>query len=127
MAISQLRSKRKASGGKYQRIRKQKLYELGSLPSLTKIGERRVSKKRVLGRNYKLSSLSLDVANIYDPKTKKYEKSKIITVVESPANRHFIRRNIMTRGTVIKTEKGNARITNRPGQEGQINAISTEK
>ena len=44
-------------------------------------------------------------------------------VVENPANRHYIRRNILTRGTIIKTEKGNARITSRPGQDGVVNAV----
>ena len=44
-------------------------------------------------------------------------------VVENPANRHFVRRNIMTKGTVIETEKGKARITSRPGQDGTINAV----
>jgi len=29
----------------------------------------------------------------------------------------------MTKGTIIKTDKGAARITNRPGQEGCINAV----
>ena len=53
----------------------------------------------------------------------KIEKLKITAVVENPANRHFVRRNIITKGTVIETEKGKARITSRPGQEGVINAI----
>jgi len=34
-----------------------------------------------------------------------------------------MRRNILTRGAVIKTEIGDARITNRPGQDGVVNAI----
>jgi len=29
----------------------------------------------------------------------------------------------MTRGAVIKTELGNARITSRPGQEKMVNAV----
>ncbi|MEK6848627.1 MAG: 30S ribosomal protein S8e, partial [Nanoarchaeota archaeon] len=40
-----------------------------------------------------------------------------------PANRHFIRRNIMTKGSVIDTELGKARITSRPGQDGVVNAV----
>ena len=64
----------------------------------------------------------MDVANILDAKTGKYVKAKIKTVVENPANRHFVRRNIMTRGCIIDTDKGKAKVTNRPGQEGSINA-----
>jgi len=56
-------------------------------------------------------------------KKKKYSKVKIVSVVETPSNRHFVRRNIMTKGSFIQTEKGKAVITNRPGQEGTINAV----
>ena len=53
----------------------------------------------------------------------KYSKLKIEQVLENPANRNFVRRSILTKGTIIKTSKGNARIVSRPGQEGVINAI----
>ena len=78
---------------------------------------------RGVGNNEKRALLSIDTANVYNPKEKKYEQLKIETILENPANRHFVRRNIMTKGTIIKTEKGKARITNRPGQEGVVNAI----
>ena len=48
---------------------------------------------------------------------------KIETVKDNKANLHYMRRNILTKGAVIKTELGDARITNRPGQDGVINAI----
>jgi len=38
-----------------------------------------------------------------------------------------VRRNIITKGAVIKTEKGPARVTSRPGQHGIINAILLER
>lgn len=74
------------------------------------------------GRNKRVI-LSANIANVYVPKEKKYKKAKIETVIDNPANRNYIRRNILTKGTIIKTELGNAKITNRPGQEAQINAI----
>ena len=43
--------------------------------------------------------------------------------VDSPANRHFIRRNIMTKGIIIETDKGKAKITSRPDQDGIVNAV----
>jgi small subunit ribosomal protein S8e len=46
-----------------------------------------------------------------------------MTIAENPSNRNFARRSIMTKGTVIETSAGKARITNRPGQEGAINAV----
>jgi small subunit ribosomal protein S8e len=124
MALSQLKSLRKLSGGRYkQQGRKKKAYELGRGPALTKIEKRRARSVRTMGNNQKVRVLSSDIANLYDSKAKKYEQVKIKAVSENPANRHFIRRNIMTKGTVIETEKGKARVTSRPGQDGTVNAV----
>ena len=55
-----------------------------------------------------------------------YKKVAIKGVVESPDNRNFARQNIITKGTVINTELGNAVVVNRPGREGNINAMLVE-
>lgn len=123
MSISHKRSRRKISGGRYKTKITKKLRGLGSLPRYTKIGERSIHVMRIEGGNKKVISLKNDVINVYDKKNKKYVKTKILSVVENPANRHFIRRNILTKGAVVKTELGNAKITSRPGQEGTINGI----
>lgn len=124
MAISQLKALTKPSGGTYkQKGRKEKQYELGREPTLTKLEKRRSKYLRTLGNNRKIRLLSTDTANLFDTKTKKYEQVKIKTITENPANRHFIRRNIMTKGSIIDTEKGKARITSRPGQDGVVNAV----
>jgi ribosomal protein S8E len=52
--------------------------------------------------------------------------SAIETVVENTASGHYVRRNIITKGAVIKTAAGNARVTSRPGQDGVINAVLIE-
>ena len=127
MAISQERSRRKSTGGRYRTWKKKKLHELGRLPAYTKLAKKKILNIRVRGNNKKLRILSEDTANVYNPKEKKYEQLKIITIAENPANRHFVRRNIMNKGAIIKTEKGNARITSRPGQCGMINAVLIEK
>lgn len=123
MAISQARSRRKITGGFYKNYRKKRLYELGNLPRLTKLGNKKLRKIKNKFNIFKNTLLQADEANVYNPETKKYVKTKIITIVDNPANRHFIRRNIITKGAIIKTELGNARITSRPGQHGIINAI----
>ncbi len=123
MAISQERPKRKRSGGRYQDYRKKKAFYLGSQPSHTKIGKEIKRMVKVLGGHKKIKILAIDKVNLYNPETKKHEIVSIKTVVDNPANRHFIRRNIMTQGTIVETEKGKARITSRPGQEGTLNAI----
>ena len=123
MGIIQGRPNRKASGGKYVSYRGKRKNERGNRPVLTKIGEKKSRTHRVRGGTEKYSLLSTQIANVYDPKTKKYSKAAIKTVVENPANRHYVRRNIITKGTVIDTEKGKAKVTNRPGQENTINAV----
>ena len=127
MAISQSRSKRKVTGSRYKDYRKKKLNELGSNPAFTKVGPKKKEVKRVLGGNYKNKAFSLDIANIYDPKTKKYTKLKIKSIKENAANRNFIRRNIMNKGSVIETEQGDAKVTSKPGQHGVVNAILISK
>ncbi|MBI2670821.1 30S ribosomal protein S8e [Candidatus Woesearchaeota archaeon] len=123
MAISQFRSKRKISGGRYKDFRKKSLKDLGRDPTLTKIGQTRKTEFRIKAGHHKRVLLNCNIANVYDPKEKKYKKAKIETVIDNPANRNYIRRNILTKGTIIKTEFGNAKITNRPGQEAHVNAI----
>lgn len=123
MAISKLRPKRKISGGRYIDYRKKKSRDLGRQPSFTKIGEVKSREIKTRSGNHKFSLLSVNIVNVYDKKTKKYVKAKIQTIVENTANRHFIRRNILTKGAVIETDKGKARVTNRPGQENSVNAV----
>ena len=123
MAIFQGRGKRSRGGSRYKKYRDYKKHELGRLPSLTGLGKKRVQKIGTLGGNRKVRLLSEELVNVIDPKTKKAKKVKIKTITESPANRHFVRRNIMTKGAIIETEAGKAKITSRPGQDGVVNAV----
>jgi len=123
MALSQARPRRKQTGARYKAYRKKRQYELGREPSFTKLGKKRIQIIRTMGSNRKLRMLSSDTANLFDPKSKSFKQAKIKTITDNPANRHFIRRNIMTKGSVIDTELGKARITSRPGQDGVINAV----
>ena len=121
MAIRQNRSRRKPSGGRYKDYRKSRAFDLGREPTYTKVGKKKTKVLKGRSRINKRILLSCDEANVFDGK--KYHKVKIQTILENPANRHFIRRNIITKGAVIQTELGKAKLTNRPGQEGSINAV----
>ena len=94
------------------------------MPTLTKLGPK-TSKViiRTRGNNSKVALLAVNYANVYNPSNKRYQKVKIETVVDNPANRNYIRRNIITKGAIVKTELGNAKVTSRPAQDGVINAI----
>jgi len=124
MVIIQSKSKRKPSGARYKsKIIKKRQHLIGRLPAMTKIGSKKIQHIRARSDTSKFRALKLEKANIFDPKTKSYSLETINTVVDSPADKNFIRRNIMTKGTIIKTSKGNAKITSRPGQNGVVNAV----
>lgn len=123
MVRSSARPNRKETGKKYIDSRKKKKFELAGISAFTKIGKRSVRQTRVIGGNKKVKTLAETSVNIFDPKTKKCSIAAIKNVLENPANRHFVRRNILTKGTVIETDKGKAKVTSRPGQEGVINAV----
>jgi small subunit ribosomal protein S8e len=113
----------KPSGGKRKTSRSKRRSEIGREATLTRINETQRKVMRIRGGDLKTVLLNANIANVYDPKSKKTIRSKIVTVKENPANPHYVQRNIMNRGTVVETEKGLAKITSRPGQDGVINAV----
>ncbi len=67
-------------------------------------------------------------ANISDPATGKTQKVEILRVTENLANVDYNRRGVITKGTIIETSLGKARVTSRPGRDGLVNALlMTEK
>lgn len=123
MVISHGRSNRTPSGSRYVALRKKKQYESGREPTLTKIGEAKKRSLRSMGGKMKFAVLETNIANVMDKKTKKCIQAKIITVKENPANPNYMRRNIITKGCIVKTDKGDVRVTSRPGQDGTVNGF----
>ncbi len=121
-----MRKGKKTSGGRYKKYRKSRLYERQGKPRLVRLGKEKKKALKTIGGNLKTVLLATDKVNIIDPKTKKSQTIQIKNVLETPANRFWARRNIITRGTVINTEKGKAKVTNRPGQEGSVQAVLME-
>ena len=117
------KSTRKFTSGRIIRARGKRRYELGGEEASTHLGPRNLKTQRSIGGNMKVRLLRDSTAIVMDPKTRTSRRVTIETVSGNPANIHFVRRNIMTKGAIIKTEIGQARITNSPGQEGGINAI----
>jgi len=124
MVIIQSKSKRKPSGARYKtKIIKKRQHLIGRMPAMTKVGKVKIQKIRARSNSRKLRSLNVEKVNVYDPKAKKFSVETIKSVVDSPSDKNFIRRNILTKGTIIATSKGNAKVTNRPGQEGIVSAV----
>ena len=125
MAIYQGNDLRKITGGLKRRHRDKRKFELGSPPTETKLSTEKheIKKERVMGGNYKIRVTYAMYANVLDPETKKSQKAKILSVLETPANREYARRGIIVKGTIIQTELGKAVVTSRPGQDGTVNAV----
>jgi len=117
------RSRRSYTGKLLRPFRKKRKYEMGRDQIETLIGERKIKKVRVRGGNYKIRLFRDKYANVYVPSENKVVRVEIKTVVENPAHVHYARRNVITKGAIIETSVGKARVTNRPNQEGIINAV----
>jgi small subunit ribosomal protein S8e len=122
-----LRSQKTPTGATLKRNNKKKRFQRGSEFLETRIQKKKAKLSRTFGGGAKVKLLSMDFVNIADPKTGKIHKAKILSVQENPANPHYVRRNILTKGAIIKTDAGLAKITSRPGQHGTINAVAVEE
>ena len=71
----------------------------------------------------KMPALSLLQVNVTDPKKNETYRAEIEDVELNSASMDYQRRKVITRGTIIKTSKGRAKVTNRPGQDGVLNAV----
>ncbi|MBN1677495.1 MAG: 30S ribosomal protein S8e [Candidatus Thermoplasmatota archaeon] len=123
MAIWQGRPKRKPSGGRLRLARKKRKFEVGREKQFTRLGARKVKMYRTKGANTKARLLTVDTANVLDPKTKTVKNIKILTVKSNPSNPNYVQRNIITKGATVMTELGEAVITSRCGQDGVVNAM----
>jgi len=121
--------KKKSSGGRKRAYRRKRKFEQGSFPAETLLGEPKRKVDRERGGNVKIKVLSDKYACVTDPKSGKTEKVEILRVVRNPSNVDYDRRGVITKGAVIETSLGLARVSSRPGQNGIINAvlISEEK
>jgi small subunit ribosomal protein S8e len=116
-------SVRKVSGGRRRPAQGKRRFEVGLAPAETHIGGERAKIIRTMGGNTKVRSMRAEFANVTNLANGETKKVKIETVAENGANPNYVRRNLLTKGAIIKTEIGNARIMSRPGQDGVINAV----
>jgi len=123
MALWQGESTRKPSGGRRRLNHKKRKAEIGREVILPVMGTERRQALRTMGGHTKSAILASNKVNVTDPATGKAQAVDFTTVTDNPANPHYVRRNILTRGAVVMTKLGKARITSRPGQDGVLNAI----
>jgi small subunit ribosomal protein S8e len=123
MAVWHRRSNRTKTGARIRKFRGKRKHQLGRTPTETLMG---VIKRRIVdsrSKNKKTPALRIDHVNVTDLSKNETYRAELEDVEKNEANMDYQRRKVITRGTIIKTSKGRARVTSRPGQDGIVNAV----
>jgi small subunit ribosomal protein S8e len=123
MGIHQGRSRRTNTGARLKHFKGKRKREIGRTPTETVMGETKRLDIDGLGNTRKRPILRAQLVNVTDPEKNETYRAELEDVEENSANLDYQRRKVITRGTIIKTSKGKARVTSRPGQDGVINAV----
>lgn len=123
MARSQKKSRRKYTGKKYKNSSKKRKRELERPSIETEIGKDKKKKQRTMGGNNKLKLFSTSFINVTDLKSNKTSKVKILKFDSNESSKDLNRRHIITKGAIVETELGKAKVTSRPGQHGVMNGV----
>ena len=116
-------SRRKYTGKRLRELRGKRKFHIANDAMETHTGEHRSKPVRGRGGNWRNRLLQAQFANVTNPSTGKTRKAEIKTVEGNTANIHFVRRNVISKGALIQTSVGTAKVTSRPGQHGVINAV----
>ena len=119
--------KRKPSGGRKKSYRGKRRFETGSFPIETVLGERKIKAERGFGGNSKVRLISTDWVNVSDLSSGETKKVEITRVLKNPSNVDYDRRGVITKGVLIETPIGTARVTSKPGRSGVLNAVLVAK
>ncbi|CAI50490.1 30S ribosomal protein S8e [Natronomonas pharaonis DSM 2160] len=123
--MNHARSTKKRTGGRRRAVRKKRKHELGSAPTETQVGDQKLKVVETHGGNAKVRAVAKNTASVATDDG--VEPATIEDVAENPSNPNYVRRNIITKGAIIETDMGRARVTSRPGQDGQVNAVLVDE
>jgi len=127
MAWHDTLTKRKQTGGKRRAYRSKRIFDQGRHPVETSLGEEKLKTVKGRAAKEKTKIVKTNVVNVTDPSTGKTERLEILDVISNPANADYNRRGVITKGTIIRTEKGLARLVSRPRQDGALPAVVQEE
>ncbi|HEY6885839.1 MAG TPA: 30S ribosomal protein S8e [Nitrososphaeraceae archaeon] len=114
---------RKFTGGRRVAMRDRRKFEIDRYPNEAILGAINVVTRRVRGNNVKSAFKTVEFANVADPASKTVVKSKILQVIKNSANKDYERRGVLSKGALLETNTGIARVISRPGQHGTVNAV----
>ncbi len=114
-------TKRKVTGGKRIAYRGRKKMERKSQPRVAKIGKSEVLTRRARGGNiihYVISAEKISISTNEGTKN-----VKLLSLASNPSNRDYERRGIITRGAIVMTEAGRAKVTSKPSKNGTLSGV----
>jgi small subunit ribosomal protein S8e len=114
---------RKFTGGRKVAMRDRRKFEIDRYPNEAVMGTMEIVSRRIRGNNVKNALKTAEFANVVDPISKKVARARILQVTKNSANKDYERRGVITKGALLETESGTARVVSRPGQDGTVNAI----
>jgi small subunit ribosomal protein S8e len=123
-------SRRKPTGGRLKRpsrYRGKRRTEISSEEQLAFVGEtdsRKSYRKRAGSQTVRI--LSVNQVNV-NTKDGKAVRATVKNVVGNDADPNYVRRNIVTKGAVLETDKGLVRVTSRPGMHGVVSGVLVEE
>lgn len=118
-----IKSKTSGTGGKKRKSRDKKLEHYGNPFTATKISPKGKEVRKLVAMKGNGKKVRIKEALFINLLTKegKMVKTKMSNVLETPANRHYARANLLVKGAIVQTELGKAQVTNRVGQDGVVN------
>ena len=129
-----IKSDTKISGGyrnSINRCNKKLAWRGGEISNTAIAPKEKIKSIKARGHKRKPKLEKTKFAYIHDKGSNKAVKGELITVKINNADRQFARQNILTKGAIFKVKVGTAekwaKVTNRPGQTGTVQAIFVEE
>ena len=102
MSISRnSRHKRRATGGRMPIHKKKRKFEMGRVPTMTKLGAKKVVSVRGRGGNIKRRALRCDTGNFAWGSEQMAAKSRILDTVYNATNNELVRTKTLVKNTII--------------------------
>ena len=114
---------RSFTGGRRVAMRGRRKYEIDRYPNEATSGPQIIVNRRARGDNFKPSVKTAEFVNVADRSSGKVIRTKINHVTKNPANKDYERRGVISKGALLETEVGIAKVVSRPGQHGNVNAV----
>uniref|UniRef100_A0A7S2SHA5 40S ribosomal protein S8 n=1 Tax=Eucampia antarctica TaxID=49252 RepID=A0A7S2SHA5_9STRA len=95
------RHKRRETGGRREKYRKKRRFELGRPAAMTKIGEKRIHPVRCRGGNKKFRALRLDSGNFSWGTEVCTRKVRVLDVTYNASNNELVRTKTLVKGAIV--------------------------